>query len=83
MIEKNMIGTTILWHDAAKELPEKSCDVLVIVKAHDTIQKVGYSNLHKAFNSYDTSVDVDFAFTDVVAWAYSDGVVEQVKGAMM
>lgn len=47
------ITTTIKWRNAAKELPEKSCEVMVFAKDSGYMKILPYSAKHGVFNAID------------------------------
>lgn len=48
-----MIETKINWRDAKKELPEKSCHVVVWIPSSNYCATLIYSARHKLFNALD------------------------------
>ncbi len=81
-----MIGTIITWHKAKDELPEKSCEVLVLcahnksdnvfivdITKENPFMFVNYSNKYKAFNATDEDGD-DYKLSSVVYWAGKDDI---------
>lgn len=68
------ITTTIEWHNAAKELPEKSCEVVVFAQDSGYMKILPYSAKHGLFNAIDLEpretaighcITVDY-------WCYAD-----------
>lgn len=47
------ITTTIKWRNAAEELPEKSCRVVVWIPSSKYCDTLNYSAKHKLFNALD------------------------------
>lgn len=47
------ITTTIKWHNAAEELPERTCSVVVLIHSSDYCATLNYSAKHKLFNALD------------------------------
>lgn len=66
----------INWHDASKELPDRSCAVLVITdNGYDYyISTVMYSSKFRAFNALDFDKDDEYFYKrdEVKYWAYKD-----------
>lgn len=74
-----MFETRIKWHNASEELPNKSCEVIVLCadcERNDSIyaiMDVNYSSRHKSFNCHDFSDCPNSRFSDDVKyWAYFD-----------
>lgn len=70
------ITTTIKWRNAAEELPEKSCEVVVWRSSSNSVRSLQYSALHGRFNCCDfcskelaarVAIAVDY-------WCYLDEV---------
>lgn len=77
-----MFETKIKWHKASKELPDKSCDVVVACGDEDSIYSISdvhFSSRHKMFNCRDYSETPETAFSDVKYWAYFDDVRSQFQ----
>lgn len=66
--------TTIKWHNAAEELPEKSCDVVVWSSGY--CATINYSARHRLFNVHDsfTETDARRVAIKVQYWCYLDEV---------
>lgn len=47
------ITTTIKWRNAAEELPERSCEVVVWIPSPGYCATLNYSARHKLFNALD------------------------------
>lgn len=67
-----MIKQTIEWHNAAEELPKKSCEVLVLTQPNFYV--TSFSSKYKRFNTqdyYDEETMRQTAFADgcVKYWA--------------
>lgn len=82
-----MFETKIKWHEARKELPDKSCDVVVASADEDSyeiyhIQNVSYSSNHRKFNcedDYSESLANAIGFDDVKYWAYFDDIANALS----
>lgn len=61
------LTTTIEWHLAEKELPEKSGEYLTVTDS-GTISDVSFSKKHNLFNTYDWKDNPGRDY-DVVFWA--------------
>lgn len=66
------ITTTIKWHNAAEELPEKSCDVVVWSSGY--CATLNYSARHRLFNVHDsfTETDARRVAIEVQYWCYKE-----------
>lgn len=63
--------TTIEWHNAKAELPEKSGEYLVYKEFTESVCSLHYSHLNKAFDCYDwcTSEQAKEHEISVLWWA--------------
>lgn len=70
------ITTTIKWHNAAEELPEKSCAVVVWILSSGYCATLNYSARHRLFNVHDffTETDARQVAIEVQYWCYLDEV---------
>lgn len=70
------ITTTIKWRNAAEELPERSCVVVVWVPSSGYCTTLNYSARHKLFNSGDfyTETEAHRVAIEVQYWCYLDEV---------
>lgn len=82
------ITTTIKWHNAAEELPKKSCEVLIIVHNmmyHDMmyIATLSYSGKYKLFNALDCDTEEEAAEHSIKVdyWCYLDEVESGILAA--
>lgn len=80
-----MYVTRFFWHDASKELPYKTCDVIAASENSDgiyDIQRVTFSARHRKFNCEDyyseESADC-LGFDDVKYWMYFDEFANTLK----
>lgn len=70
------ITTTIKWHNAAEELPEKSCEVVVFAKDSGYLKILPYSAKHGLFNAIDLEPR-ETAIGHCIAvdyWCYADEI---------
>lgn len=70
------ITTTIKWRNAAEELPERSCEVVVWRSSGNSVISLQYSALHGQFNCcdfYDKKTAARVAIA-VDYWCYLDEV---------
>lgn len=70
------ITTTIKWRNAAEELPEKSCEVVVFAQASGYMKILPYSAKHGLFNAIDLEPR-ETAIGHCIAvdyWCYADEV---------
>lgn len=82
-----MFQTKIQWHNASKELPDKSCDVVAVSAYEDSyeiysIQNVRYSSNHRKFNcedDYSESLANAVGLDDVKYWAYFDDIANALS----
>lgn len=82
-----MFETKIKWHKASKELPDKSCDVVVVSAYEDSyeiysIQNVRYSSNHRKFNcedDYGEYLANAIGLDDVKYWAYCDDIANALS----
>lgn len=70
-----------IWHDASKERPKQSGEVLVITMSTYT-SCVNYSKVWDSFNCYDDMEGPNLDFSDVIAWAYKEDVVADVESEL-
>lgn len=75
-----MIETTIKWHKATEELPEKSCYVLALGK-NGMLLLINYSHEHKVFNAHDELKHLDYCFEpdEIEYWVKEDEVINQLN----
>lgn len=72
------ITTTIKWHNAAEELPERTCYVVVWIPSSDYCATLNYSAKHKLFNALDFEpphIAVTRAI-EVSHWCYKEELLE-------
>lgn len=68
------ITTTIRWRNAAEELPEKSCEVVVWVPSSGYCTTLSYSARHRLFNVHDffTETNARRLAIGVRYWCYKE-----------
>lgn len=81
-LEKGRQAGTVVWHETAVELPEKSGYYVVMTKISETtIQPyaIEYSARHKAFNANDLLLSAPYAMRadKIIYWAEID--LPQIK----
>lgn len=72
------ITTTIKWRNAAEELPERTCSVVVWIHSSDYCATLNYSAKHKLFNALDFEppcIAVTRAI-EVSHWCYKEELLE-------
>lgn len=77
-----MFVAKFFWHDASKELPNKSCDVVVACGDEEEIYgvyNVRFSSRCKMFNCGDCNESPETAFSDVKYWMYFDELANTLK----
>lgn len=72
------ITTTIKWHSAAEELPERTCSVVVWIPSSDYCATLNYSARHRLFNTCDfyTETDAHRVAIEVQYWCYKEELME-------
>lgn len=72
------ITTTIKWHNAAEELPERSCKVVVWVPSLGYCTTLSYSARHRLFNVHDffTETDARRLSIRVQYWCYKEELMK-------